>query len=95
MHYVQDVIIQFKNINNMDVNLTNLIKNNTVAFDSFRAGIFYYVIGEPGTTNEYLFQVPLHDIGTATLLATDKAIYFMRWIRKSIEDGTLTPVDLK
>lgn len=76
-----------------DINLTNLIKNNIVTFDSFRAGIFYYIIGESDTPDEYLFQVPLSDIGTATLLATDKAIYFMRWIRKSIEDGTLTQVD--
>lgn len=78
-----------------DINLTSLIKNNIVTFDSFRQGIFYYIVGEVGTPNKYLFQVPLNDIGNATLLVTDKAIYFMRWIRKSIEDGTLTAVDFK
>jgi hypothetical protein len=29
--------------------------------------------------------VPLADIGTATLLAEDKALFFMRWIRRHIE----------
>jgi hypothetical protein len=37
---------------------------------------------------DYTFPVPLSNIGDATLLATDKAIVFMRYIRKAIEDGT-------
>lgn len=66
--------------------ITELIKNNTVSFDSFRQGYFYYNIQHNGTT--YQFTVPLEDIGTATMLASDKAITFMRWIRKSMFDNT-------
>jgi hypothetical protein len=29
-----------------------------------------------------LFPVPIADTGTSTVLATEKAIFFMRWIRK-------------
>jgi len=32
--------------------------------------------------------VPLSDIGDATLHATDKAIVFMRYIRKAVEEHT-------
>lgn len=34
------------------------------------------------------FTVPVEDIGQATLMRQDKAITFMRWIRKAIEGGT-------
>lgn len=61
---------------------------NRVQFDSFRAGYFYYNIeNKEGVTHQ--FQIPVEDIGNATLLATDKAITFMRWIRKAIEGNTL------
>ena len=45
--------------------------------------------GVKGVLEYYIFTVPLEDIGTATLLAEDKAITFMRWIRKAIENKTL------
>src|SRR5678810_1103889 len=38
---------------------------------------------------QYTIQVPLVDIGTATLLARDKAIFLMRWIRQGIKDQTI------
>jgi hypothetical protein len=88
-----------------NINITQLVKNNHVRFDSYRQGHFYYKIENyavpqdptPLAENEarkansetLQFPVPLDDIGTATLLATDKAITFMRWIRKAIQDGTL------
>ena len=37
---------------------------------------------------DYIFPVPLSDIGDATLLATDKAMMFMSYIRKALEEGT-------
>jgi hypothetical protein len=40
-------------------------------------------------THTYQFPVPIEDIGNATLLDYDKAITFMRWIRKAKEEGTL------
>lgn len=82
------------------MSIKELVKNNKVYFDSYRQGIFYYkllvlrekrdYIGETCTYGtEYLFPIPVTDIGTATMLAEDKAIFFMRWIRKAIEDNTL------
>lgn len=71
--------------------LKELIKGNTVEFDSYRQGFFYYNItpyigAESQPTCQ--FPIPLEDIGTATLLKEDKAITYMRWIRKAQEDGT-------
>jgi len=72
--------------------------NNKVTFDSYRQGHFYYNVPRLAVDEDdvfldvYQFTVPIEDIGTATLLAEDKAITFMRWIRKAIEDGTLTKV---
>ena len=77
------------------MNIKELIKNNIVVFDSFRQGHFYYNIINPDNspqTDVYQFTVPLDDIGTATLLAEDKAITFMRWIRKAVNDNTLVRV---
>ena len=77
--------------------IKEIIKDNTVAFDSYRQGYFYYNVRVHGKTEgdiykDYQFPVPLHDIRTATLLAEDKAITFMRWIRKAIEDKTLIEI---
>jgi len=80
------------------MNIKELIKGNFVKFDSYRQGRFYYKIikSEQTALQEesiaYLFTVPIDDIGTATLLSEDKAITFMRWIRKAINDSTLVPV---
>lgn len=77
------------------ISIKGLIKNNKVFFDSFRQGIFYYNIPDD-LENEidcYQFPVPLDDIGTATLLKEDKAIFYMRWIRKAIGEGTLIQIN--
>jgi hypothetical protein len=80
------------------MNIKELIKGNFVKFDSYRQGNFYYKIiksEQPalqGESSAYLFTVPVDDIGTATLLSEDKAITFMRWIRKAINDKTLVRV---
>lgn len=82
------------------MNIKDIIKDNTVAFDSYRQGFFYYNVGVTEdygdgkhlTITFYQFPVPLHDIGTATLLARDKAITYMRWIRKAIEDKTFIKI---
>jgi len=82
------------------MNITELVKGNSVYFDSFRQGIFYYILNcyngaelqEYGIRQKFSFPVPIEDIGTATMLKEDKAITFMRWIRKAIEDKTLIEV---
>lgn len=65
-----------------------VVKDNFVYFDSFRAGVFYYTVCKANSDIMYRFQVPIEDIGGATLLAEDKSITFMRWIRKSMDDKT-------
>lgn len=51
----------------------------------------YYTVKVPGQNKEHMFQVPLSDVGGASLHAQDKVIIFMCYIRMAIEDGTLVP----
>ena len=58
---------------------------------SVTANFATYQIVYEGTT--YQFDVPLNDIGTGTLKVNDNAMYFSRWIRKSIEDNMLVSIN--
>jgi hypothetical protein len=51
-----------------------------VKFKYFKDNNLYYQ-----TENGFLFPVPTEDIGNATFLDEDKAILFMRYIRKHLE----------
>jgi hypothetical protein len=53
------------------------IKGNA-SFVYFRDGSLWYRTGE----TQLLFPVPVNDTGTSTFLATEKGVFFMRWIRK-------------
>jgi hypothetical protein len=79
-------------------------KNRYVEFAFYRSGFFYYniiivhlpqhllEIGDAHAMAKreiYQFPVPIEGIGNATLLLHDKAITYMRYIRKAIEDKTL------
>jgi hypothetical protein len=61
---------------------------NFTQFDSFRAGIFYYTVSHRISLERYQFQVPLDDLGGATLKSREKSVTMMRYIRKSMEDKT-------
>jgi hypothetical protein len=52
--------------------------------DQQQVTFLYYKDGELWykTECEFEFPVPISDVGTATMLATDKAMLFMRYIRK-------------
>lgn len=66
-----------------------------VFFRSYRDGVFYYDVARFTAEvqhESYEFQVPIEDIKGATLLNRDKAITFMRWIRKNIEDKTFIKI---
>lgn len=71
--------------------LKTLIKDNKVSFNFYRAGIMYYRITSESV--HYQFPVRLDDIGDATLFKEDKAILFMRYIRKAIESNELEILD--
>lgn len=65
--------------------MLDIVKDNYVVFEFFREKTAFYSITFNG--DMYTFPVPIDDIGDAALLKRDKAIIFMRWIRKSIENG--------
>ena len=63
----------------MSTSIKDLVKGKQVHFSFFRQGVLYYE-----TDDGFLFEVPSTDIGTANMLRDDKAILFMRWIRKQL-----------
>lgn len=69
---------------------TDVVKRNTVKMVSVTSNFATYQIGFDG--NIYQFDVPLNDIGTGTLKVEDNAMYFSRWIRKSMEDNMFVKV---
>lgn len=58
----------------------HVIDNQKVHFDFYRSGILYYK-----TEKGLLFEVPIKEAGDACFLKEDKAILFMRYIRKQLE----------
>ena len=51
-----------------------------VTFQYYRANELWYK-----TENEFFFPVPVEDIGDATFWNIDRAMLFMRYIRKHID----------
>ena len=69
-------------------------RSNTVQFDYYRLNVMYYKVWSVDKTKVYRFPVRLdpEDIGEATLLSHDKAITFMRYIRKAIGNNELVEI---
>jgi hypothetical protein len=62
------------------MDLKNMVSDNRIVkFVYYRDGSLWY-----STFNGFVFPVPVSDIGTATFHAEDKALLFMRYIRKHI-----------
>jgi len=70
------------------MDIKEIVKDNEVRFSRYRQGVAYYSVRVPSEGVDYTFPAPLSDVGEATLLATDKALIFMRYIRKAIEEKT-------
>jgi hypothetical protein len=70
------------------MDIKEIVKDNEVRFSRYRQGIAYYSVRVPSEGVDYTFPVPLSDVGDATLFAKDKALIFMRYIRKAIEEKT-------
>ena len=66
------------------------ISGNSVRFVRVRKGTAFYAVVVNGSTFE--FPVALADIGDATLLAEDRAMFFMRYIRLAMEAGMFVQV---
>lgn len=60
-------------------NIKEMVKNKTVRFLYFKDRELFYI-----TECGFKFPVSIDDVGTASMNAEDKAIFFMRWIRKEI-----------
>jgi hypothetical protein len=60
--------------------IREMVQNKKVTFLYFRDGEFIYE-----TECGFRFPVPLAELGKATLNASDRAIYFMRYIRKHLD----------
>lgn len=74
-----------------DINIKELITNNIATFDKIVSGIAHYKILIPTTDKFINIQIDmknLSDVGEGEFKSQDKAIYFMRWIRRSIEQKT-------
>jgi len=61
--------------------IKDMVNNNQrVSFSFYRDGQLWYV-----TECGFEFPVPVAEAGTATFFAQDRAILFMRYIRKHVE----------
>ena len=78
------------------VNIKDLIgKECVVAFNHYRAGFFYYYVYNINKVPDgevYMFNIPIEDTDGAEFLRDDKAIIFMRWIRKAIDNNELIKI---
>ncbi len=63
----------------MNYTIKDHIQGNAT-FAYYRDSALWY---RTGATN-LLFPVPVADLGTATCLASEKGVFFMRWIRKHL-----------
>ncbi len=54
-----------------------------VNFEFYRGGNLYY---STSVDPKFIFPVPISDIGDAAFLKEDKAMLFMRYIRKYLEE---------
>ena len=62
------------------MNIKEMIQNKTVKFVRYQNKELWYV-----TECGFEFPVPISDTGEASFMNQDKALLFMRWIRKHIE----------
>lgn len=61
------------------MNIKEMVKDKTVKFSFYKEGELWYT-----TECGFEFPVPISDTGTGIFNSEDKALLFMRWIRKQI-----------
>lgn len=63
------------------MNIKDMVKDNkTVSFQYYRDNELFYK-----TECGFLFPVPINDLGNAIAHKSDKALLFMRYIRKQVK----------
>lgn len=79
---------------NINQRIKNMVReNNHVHFQFYRNGELWYEVYEPDIEDSdsldgswFQFPVPIKDTGDAVFKDKDKALLFMRYIRKHIEN---------
>ena len=66
--------------------LKEIVKGNKVYFSYYRTGNLYYSVEVD--EKKYEFPVPISDTGEASFENEDKAMLYMRYIRKALDDGS-------
>ena len=61
--------------------LFDMVNKQQAHFQYYRDSALWYK-----TDGSFLFPVPISDVGTATFGRDDKAILFMKWIRRYKEE---------
>ncbi|MDD5649032.1 MAG: hypothetical protein PHF86_01240 [Candidatus Nanoarchaeia archaeon] len=72
--------------------LTEIIKNTTAKLSYVCAGIVYYEIEVENSIYQFGINTMEDEWKTTYLYPTFKSIILMRWIRKSIKDGTFIQI---
>ena len=72
------------------VEIKHVVRANVVRFVRLRRRTAFYAVSTRDGT--YEFPIDVADVGDATLLAEDRALLFMRYIRRAMEDGTFVRV---
>lgn len=80
--------------------IKDLIKNNVVQLNRYKSGNLFYTLyffnknafDHHSAHQTYEFPVPINDVGEAEMKDEDKAIYFMRYIRKAIDNKTFVQI---
>lgn len=68
----------------MTGSIKDIVKGTTAQFTHYFDGDLWYNV-EYGDNEVMVFPVPISDIGNATFKAEDKAMLFMRYIRKHMK----------
>ena len=70
--------------------METLIANNIVYFEYYHDGNLWYSIYDPESGDTFVFPVPIEETKGGIFKRKDKAIFFMRFIRKAKEEKIFT-----
>lgn len=68
----------------LPVTLKNCVTGNVI-FDYYQGGLLHYTCEYTG----FKFTVPVEDTGNGKFTGVDKAMLFMRWIRKALQESSV------
>ncbi|MGD2072525.1 MAG: hypothetical protein PVG65_03455 [Candidatus Thorarchaeota archaeon] len=68
------------------MHLKEIIKDGQVKFNRYADGNLIYTVYDPIAMRHYEYDVPIEETKGGVFERNVKAIYHMRWIRKSIQN---------